>query len=398
MSIPDRKTSVLQRIQKAGHRIINLGEENLFYTNPEDYCVRKLGPDALKFTDLLLVPGERNAYHVREYRPEGECKMAVTGNPRFDVLQPDLRCVHSHRAEEIRRELGRFILVNTNFARVNPFSRGLDLIDGWRLRGLIREGEEVDFLRRHAEFKQRQMDGLHALLKDLASSPAIDKIVVRPHPGENHDIWREWAKPLDKVVIRYEGSANDWIMAAEALLHPGCTTGIEALLLDRPVFSYVPEPDGEFVNEPDMVSEWITTADEFVEGLSRVRGLSDEETRKRFAYQRAKLRSYIVNTEPPYAADLIVDALDRLDVPPVTPGKLGLANGFWQKAIKAIRERKWPESEERSSFTRSGRGMQKLGEISKDEIEVPLTQWANAGVLSRVPQLTRVSSELWALH
>ncbi len=32
------------------------------------------------------------------------------------------------------------------------------------------------------------------------------------------------------------------MMAADAVLHPGCTTGIEGLLLDRPVFSYVPEP------------------------------------------------------------------------------------------------------------------------------------------------------------
>jgi surface carbohydrate biosynthesis protein len=391
MSIPDRKTSVLQRIQKAGHRIINLGEENLFYTNPEDYCVRKLGPDALKYTDLLLVPGERNAGHVREYRPEGECKMAVTGNPRFDVLQPDLRCVHIRRAEEIRRELGRFVLVNTNFARVNPFSRGLDLIDNWRMRGLISEGEEVDFLRRHAYFKQRQMAGLQALLKDLPASPAIDKIVVRPHPGENHDVWRAWAKPLG-IEIRYEGSANDWIMAAEAVLHPGCTTGIEALLLDRPVFSYVPEPDGEFINEPDLVSEWVTSADQFVEGLSRVRGLSDQEARKRFAGQRDKLRNYIVNTEPPYAADRIVDALDRLDVPFMTPSELDLGNGLWQRVVGAIRARK------QERYARSGRAVQKLGDIQQDELRVPLTQWAKAGVLSRVPRLTRVSDELWALY
>ncbi len=398
MSIPDRKTLVLQRMQKAGHRVINLGEENLFYTNPHDYCVRKLGPDALKFTDLLLVPGERNAGDVRTFRPEGEAKMAVTGNPRFDVLQPRLRCVYSKRAKEIREELGRFILVNTNFARVNPFSRGLDLIDGWRLRGLIQEGEEVDFLRRHADFKQRQMIGLQALLKELAKSPDIDRIVVRPHPGENHDVWREWAKGTN-IVIRYEGSANDWIMAAEALLHPGCTTGIEALLLDRPVFSYVPEPDSEFINEPDLVSEWVASADQVVAGVLRVRGLSDLQARTQFAAQRDKLRNYIINTEPPYAADLIVDALERLDVEAVAPEQLGLASGFFRRAIRAFRERSQRlRSDRKGAGSRSGRGVQKLGIIEHDEISVPLDQWVRAGVLTRMPHLTQINSGLWALH
>lgn len=400
-SIPDRKVSRLSRMREDGHRIVNLCEESIFYTSAEDYCARKLGSAALDWTDQLLVPGERNASHVRSHRPGCNGKVAITGNPRFDVLQPALRCVHSDKADAIRREFGSFILVNTNFARVNPYERGVDLVDLWHTRGIINAGSELDFLREHASFKRRQMQGFQTLLEDLAASGISERIVLRPHPGENHDVWRQWAAPLN-IEIRFEGSANDWILASEAVLHPGCTTGVEGLLLDRPVFSYVPEPNSSFINQPDLASQWVTSADDFLQALNRVRGLPREELRESYLPQRDNLRSYIANMEEPNSADRIVDALDQLDVPLVSLAQVGLASGLWGKAMRALQPRRQrhrlERQKERLNLERSGRGMQKLGDIHQDEIRVPLEQWVKAGVIPRVPQLARLTEQLWAIH
>ena len=169
------------------------------------------------------------------------------------------------------------------------------------------------------------------MLRDLAASGAVEKIVIRPHPVENHDVWREWAKPLN-IDVRYEGSANNWMMAADAVVHPGCTTGMEGLLLDRAVFSYVPDADSEFIGEQDRASEWVTNAEELSNGLARVRGLDQQDVRKGFAPQRERLRNSIVNVEPPYAADRILDELERIDVRPVRPAQVGVGGGFVAKA------------------------------------------------------------------
>lgn len=393
MSIPDRKISRLEQIRKGGHRIVNLCEESAFYTSADDYCARKLGSGALKLVDRLLTPGERNARDVRACRPESEGKVVVTGNPRFDILLPELRCIYRGGAEAIRQDLGSFILVNSNFVRINPYAREQDTVERWLSKGHIREGSEVEFLRNHAAFKRRQMDGLRALLEELAASPGVEKIVFRPHPGEDREVWREWAKPLN-IEVHHEGSANEWMMAAEAVLHPGCTTGIEGLLLDRAVFSYVPEPESQFINEPDLVSEWVRSAAELVQGVSRVRGLNHEEVRKSFKAQRDKLRTYIANMEPPYAADRILDELEQLDTPEVTPQQAGVAGGFFRTMLRKLRGRLPREM----SAARSERRRQKLGDIEEREIRAPLTQWAEAGVLSDLPQLTRFNRQLWALH
>ena len=120
-SIPDAKAARLEQIHAAGHRIVNLCEESIVYADGRDYCTRKLGPNSLHWTDILLVPGERNAEHIHAHRPECDDKVAITGNPRFDILLPRVRCVYNHEADAIKEKFGRFVLVNTNFGRPNPF-------------------------------------------------------------------------------------------------------------------------------------------------------------------------------------------------------------------------------------------------------------------------------------
>jgi len=393
MSIPDRKIPRLEQIRGEGHRIANLCEESAFYTNPEDYCARKLGPGALSLVDVLLTAGERNARDVREHRPGAEGKIAVTGNPRFDVLLPELRGVYAPGAEAIERELGPFLLVNSNFVRVNAYGRDQDTVERWLEKGRINDGGEVEFLRKHAEFKRRQMAGLKTLLEELATMPGAGKIVFRPHPAEDRDMWRQWAEPLG-IDVHHEGAANAWMMAADAVLHPGCTTGIEGLLLDRAVFSYVPEPDSEFVNEPDRISRWVRSAEDVVEGVAGVRGLNRDEVRNSFASQRTRLEDYIANMERPYAADRILDAIESFDLPEVTDAAAGVATS----GLAATMRNAIARLSKRGSASQSRRGRQKLGDIEEQDIAGPLEIWLKAGVLAGTPKLTKFSGQLWAIH
>ncbi len=351
------------------------------------------GSNSLKFVDLLLVPGQRNWQHLSTYRPECNGKAVITGNPRFDTLLPGVRCVYSDEADEIRDKFGEFILVNTNFGRPNPFRPGDDPVAKLMARGLVNEEDNADLIRRHVKFKRWQMQGLQGVLADLATSGAVEKIVVRPHPVENHDVWREWARPLN-IEVRYEGSANNWMMAADAVVHPGCTTGMEGLLLDRAVFSYVPDANSEFIGEQDRASECVANADELSKGLARVRGLDQQDVRKDFRAQRERLRNSIVNIETPYAADRILDAFEAFDLKPVAPEQVINGGGILAKAMQ-VAGRLLPR---RSPAKPDERSLQKFPGVSEQEITAPLAQWVDACILTQMPQVTRFSDRLWVLH
>lgn len=392
-SIPNAKAARLERVHAAGHRIANLCEESIVYIDARDYCTRKIGLDSLRFVDLLLVPGQRNAEHLRAYRPECDGKAVTTGNPRFDTLLPGVRCVYSGEADAIRERFGEFILVNTNFGRPNPFRPGDDPVAKLMARGLVNEEDNADLIRRHVTFKRWQMQGLQGVLADLAKSGAVEKIVVRPHPVENHDVWREWARPLD-IEVRHEGSANNWMMAADAVIHPGCTTGMEGLLLDRAVFSYVPDANSEFIGEQDRASECVANADELSKGLARVRGFDQQDVRKDFTAQRERLRNSIVNVETPYAADRILDAFEAFDLKLVAPDQVinggGILAKVMQDAGRFLQKGGGPKRDERS--------LQKFPGVSEEEITTPLAQWVDACILTQMPQVTRFNDRLWVLH
>jgi hypothetical protein len=112
------------------------------------------------------------------------------------------------------------------------------------------------------------------------------------------------------------------------------------------------------------------------------------------APQRERLRKSIVNVEPPYAADRILDELERIDMPPVRPAQVGVGSGFVAKVIQA--GRRWLP--QKAAAKRDERSLQKFPGVAAEEISGPLAQWADASILTQVPQITRLHDRLWALH
>ena len=227
IGIPDKKAKRLEEMHASGHRIANMCEEGLVYSDGRDYCNRKLGRSPMAWTDRLLVIGPRNAGDIRSHLPEFADKLVVTGNPRFDTLLSGLRCVYRRDADALRKELGRFVLVNTNFTRANRYggaaAQSADPIGNLIKRGMIASAAHEEYFHRFINYQKRLMGGLQDLLQKLAASGLVDRIVIRPHPVENHDSWREWARPLN-IDVRYEGSAIEWMFgrrgcAASRLYH-----------------------------------------------------------------------------------------------------------------------------------------------------------------------------------
>lgn len=54
-----------------------------------------------------------------------------------------------------------------------------------------------------ADYKTRLMKRLQALLQKLAKAGVAELIVIRPHPFQNHDVWREWAADIPNVAVRH---------------------------------------------------------------------------------------------------------------------------------------------------------------------------------------------------
>ena len=110
--------------------------------------------------------------------------------------------------------------------------------------------------------------------------PALDKafsdhtIIVRPHPTENQEVYQRIADQCERVRVTNEGNVVPWLMGAKALIHNGCTTGVEAYLMRVPAISYRATInkvyDDGFYRLPNMLSHQCFDFEELRVMLQRI--------------------------------------------------------------------------------------------------------------------------------
>jgi len=353
-SMTHRNLNMLRIMEKMGHEILTWDEEALVHLPADTYYSRRLSPEAIRYNSHLFAWGEDNAELWRRYPhlPPG-MPIHVTGNPRSDMLRPELRAFYEPESEELRKKYGRYILVNTNFNHVNAFFPAQNLF-----RPIKKPGTEPEFGKAAVGMSRDYAEGLrdHKLnifkaFKELI--PILDRefqnhtIIVRPHPTENPQVYIDIADQCRHVQVTNEGNVVPWLMGTDVVIHNGCTTGVEAYVMGIPAVSYrakVNEAyDLGFYRLPNLISHQCFDIKQLLETVGLIVngaiGAADGDER------RALVDKYLAAQEGPLACERIVDVLvkivaDRTSLP--KPGLinrvLGSSFAYWRRAFKAIKK------------------------------------------------------------
>jgi len=205
-SMTARSVKMFRIMKKLGHEIAAWDEEALVHMQPETYYSRRLSPVAIQYVSYLFAWGEDNARLWRQYPdlPEG-IPIHVTGNPRGDMLRPEIHSYFAKEAEKLCTTYGDFILINTNFSNVNAFYPSQNLF-----LPQVKPDEEPRFGRGAVGMSREYAEGLRdykkAIFEDFKRLiPTIEKafpshtIIVRPHPTENPQVYHEIASRWSPV-------------------------------------------------------------------------------------------------------------------------------------------------------------------------------------------------------
>ena len=100
-------------------------------------------------------------------------------------------------------------------------------------------------------------------------------IVVRPHPSEGEDFWRDCTKDCTNVLVTSEGSVTDWILGSKCLVQYGSSTAIEAHLLSIPVVTCIPDDLPTALKQlnighTEAVSKVVQNASQAVNEISKI--------------------------------------------------------------------------------------------------------------------------------
>ena len=312
---------VFRIIRNLGHEIVAWDEEALVHLPPEIYYSRRLSPMAMSLVSHMFAWGEDNAELWRQYShlPKG-AEIDITGNPRNDLLRAEISPYYDKTVEELRKKYGDFILINTNFNHVNAFYPGLNLIvqpdkpGEQPAYGRAAKGMSPEYAQGLRDHKQGIFEKFQQVIPALEKEFPEYNIVVRPHPTENQEIYRTIAAQCSRVWVTNEGNVVPWLMAAKAIIHNGCTTGVEAYAMGVPAISYramVNENyDYGFYRLPNLLSHQCFDYEELQVTLGQILsgelGPADGDDRKTLA------EKYLAALDGPLACERIVDICNKM--------------------------------------------------------------------------------------
>ena len=393
-SMTERNLKMFRIMRKIGHEILTWDEEALVHLPEETYYSRRLSPIAIRYNSDLFAWGEDNAELWRQYpHLPADMPIHVTGNPRSDMLRPEMRSFYEPEAAEIRKTYGRFILVNTNFNHVNAFFPPQNLF-----RPPATPGEEPEFgkaavgmsrefaegLRNH---KQAIFEAFKTLIPILDQRYPEHRIIIRPHPTESQQPYLDIANRSERVEVTNEGNVVPWLMATDVVIHNGCTTGVEAYMMRVPAISYrcrIDETyDMGFYRLPNLISLQCFDLDQLHGTLAKI--LNGELGAADGAEREALVKHYLAAQDGPLACERIVAVLEqKVKGRPLIPrpgmGDLlaGIAKANYRRVYKRIKNyipgthappvfhrHRYPGISLQELLKRTDRIQQALGDVSQ---------------------------------
>jgi hypothetical protein len=221
------------------------------------------------------------------------------------------------------------------------------------------------------DLKQATFEHFQEMIPALEKALPDSTIVVRPHPVESQEVYRQIAGRCERVHVINEGNVVPWLMACKVLIHNGCTTSVEAFAMGVPAVSYRATTNDDydygFYRLPNKLSHQCFDFDELQQTLKKILcgelGVGDGDERQ------ALIDHYLAAQNGPLACERIIDVLEKTvaDWPnlPGPPLYERLQGRF--KAIKR-RVRRWSKLRKTDSTRSLEHQQNKYPEVPLGEI------------------------------
>ena len=400
-SIAPDKLKVLRRMHRAGHRLCVNDEESLMaYNYPQRFLDSRLTLETMSMTDLFFSWGERQAELVRGAYPDYADRVHTVGNPRMDLLASDLRSLYSQEAEGIRERLGRDILLPSNFCDLLHVNGPDFRLRQARAAGMVRNEDDVRWHAERRAHRERLLNAFIEALRAIRDRFPAHALVVRPHPADDSAKWRRLVADIDRCHVLYEGTAIPWLMGADAILHNGCTTAVEAILLGKRPISYHPFWDDRF--EYHFQAGIGPSVNNLQALLEMMRGVIETGTHGPYMHDRS-LDQYIRVTPERTSPEAMLDLLAtvkcrprRLEYTWLNPNYIRFRALSAGKRLER-RMRRWRRRQPRAVDQHESLKLQKWPDTPLHEVEARLERLRGlSGRFSNV-RLNHLSGRLFVL-
>lgn len=314
INLHNRNQTTTYLLANLGHTLAGMDEEAIVYCSPEVYVKEKLGTSVFPQPKLFLAWGSENARIWKSQKNYNGMPVHITGNSRTDLLRPELQQYWTQQVKDIRQKYGKIILINTNFGKLNNFrpNKGDEkkALDAATQSPSTVDQQELGMAKHRFELFHHFQE----MVGEVGRAFPTHTVLIRPHPSESHETWKQAAKGCSNVQVHFEGHVTPWLLASDAIIHNSCTTGLEGFLLHRQVFSFQPIISELFDKKlPNSLSQQATSSTELID-LIRTALSSPTPSQKNGTLGKTQLiDKYLAFLNGPFASEKIIDVLENFD-------------------------------------------------------------------------------------
>jgi len=298
-----------KQIKSYGNSISVFDEEGLFSFD-QQFSNRRIGQNNFELIENYFLWGEENRNELLMKFKSVEEKLVLAGNQRIELLKEPMINLFLDNANKIKEKYGSFILVTTKFPKVNFIKRPdlQDFVEHQIQKGWLFNNHLVECATKSHNHEKQNLKHLISLVQNLSIKKPKETIIVRPHPNEDYSTYDEAFKKFKNIkIIKDHDNTNNWIAASKYLIHFNCTTGLEAFLLNKRSFNFMPFKDESV--EYNLLKE-ITEVVRSENDINKI-DLNFDKSIPSYEKKLEKLEKYIHNVNDKKFSEIVLKQLSK---------------------------------------------------------------------------------------
>ena len=229
-----------KRITSTGCKITSIDEEGgLVDYKYDKFAKLRYSTQTLRQASAVFTWGPNDYGSLKKIYPNSSNKIHMTGSPRADLWQPFF---YEYWKTNKKNQKKPYLLVSSNFMSGMHIKSLYERMKQFEVGGYLKRDPELLKVMWPRESEKCKLIALFIdAIKYLSSKNRKKyKIILRPHPTENTNLWKIFLNGVPNVEIIKDDSISYWVNNSFAVMHHCCTTAFEGILARKPVISYVP--------------------------------------------------------------------------------------------------------------------------------------------------------------
>jgi surface carbohydrate biosynthesis protein len=262
-SINHKDTGHIQKIKDLKNNYIVLDEEGGFqYSTPKElnkFITVRSSSENVKLIDKFYTWGKFDHNEWKKRYCKYSDKFKLLGSPRIDLWKNKIvKKIYKNEISDISKKFNNnYILVVSSFmSSEKELKKYYKVFDHWfKFRNKKERQIQINQKKSDLALFKNFLIMINCISKD---NPHLN-FVIRPHPAENINDWRNFTKKMSKNIhISNEYDVTPWIFSSSFVIHNSSAVGMQTAGMKKKLITYRPKGfiyDRNFPNKFGIITD-----------------------------------------------------------------------------------------------------------------------------------------------